>query len=68
MAITMDPGLTEREKEIIKLVAQAKSNKQIAAQLGIKEATARSHIYSAMKKLVCHNRVELAVMYTQGQI
>ena len=59
----MEPGLslTEREYEVLRLVASAMTNKQVAAKLHISEQTVKNHIKSIMQKLHATNRVELAL-------
>jgi DNA-binding NarL/FixJ family response regulator len=51
--------LTDREKQVLKLVAEGKSNKEVAELLGISVKTAMSHREHAMNKLDLHNRTEL---------
>jgi DNA-binding NarL/FixJ family response regulator len=51
--------LTDREKQVLKLVAEGKSNKEVAEVLGISVKTAMSHREHAMNKLDLHNRTEL---------
>ncbi|CCO24416.1 response regulator [Maridesulfovibrio hydrothermalis] len=58
---TPDP-LTPREVETIQLVAKGKSNKAIAAELFVSEATVRTHMTSILSKLHLANRVE-ATLY-----
>ena len=53
-----DPGLTRRELEVLSLVAQSKTNKQIAAQLFISENTVKNHIRNVLEKLHLHSRME----------
>ena len=53
-----DPGLTGRELEVLSLVAQSKTNKQIAAQLFISENTVKNHIRNVLEKLHLHSRME----------
>ncbi len=55
---TPDPGLTRRELEVLSLVAQSKTNKQIAAQLFISENTVKNHIRNVLEKLHLHSRME----------
>ena len=57
--------LTERELEVLKLVAQGMSNKQIAAQLVISEVTARYHVSNILDRLHLDNRTQLAVYASQ---
>ncbi len=52
-------ALTDREKQVLKLVAEGKSNKEVAEVLGISVKTAMSHREHVMEKLGVHNRTEL---------
>ncbi|MDF2763457.1 MAG: DNA-binding response regulator [Rhodospirillales bacterium] len=56
------PDLTDRQKQILKLVAQGKSNKEIARALDILEGTVKAHLRFLMKHLNAKNRTQLAVM------
>jgi two-component system nitrate/nitrite response regulator NarL len=56
-----DLALTEREHEVLHLVANAMTNKQVAAALYISEQTVKNHIKSIMQKLHARNRVELTL-------
>jgi DNA-binding NarL/FixJ family response regulator len=51
--------LTDREKQVLKLVAEGKSNKDVAELLGISVKTAMSHREHIMEKLDLHSRTEL---------
>jgi two-component system, NarL family, response regulator NreC len=51
--------LTDREKQVLKLVAEGRSNKEVAEVLGISVKTAMSHREHVMEKLGVHNRTEL---------
>jgi NarL family two-component system response regulator LiaR len=53
--------LTERELEVLRLVAQGLSNTQIAEQLVISERTARTHISNILSKLHLSNRTQAAL-------
>ena len=53
------PTLSAREREIISLVGEGKSNKQIAATLFISEGTVKFHLRNASTKLDAHSRAEL---------
>ena len=57
---TMPDGLTEREVEILRLVARGLSNREIGASLHISEHTAANHIRSILRKTGCANRTEAA--------
>jgi two-component system, NarL family, response regulator NreC len=52
-------ALTDREKQVLKLVADGRSNKEVAEVLGISVKTAMSHREHVMEKLGVHNRTEL---------
>ena len=52
-------SLTDREKQVLKLVAEGRSNKEVAEELGISVKTAMSHREHVMEKLGVHNRTEL---------
>ena len=56
-------GLTEREIEVVELVAQGLDNHEIAAQLFMGEGTVRNHISTILQKLQLKNRTQIAVMY-----
>ena len=54
--------LTERELDVLRLVAQGHSNKEIASRLFISENTVKNHVRNMLEKLQLHSRME-AVMY-----
>ena len=54
------PTLTERETEILRLVAKGVSYKAIAQRLGLSHRTVQNHVQNTLNKLQLHNRVELA--------
>jgi len=56
------PRLTDRELEVLKLVAQGMSNREIAGQLFISENTVKNHVRNILEKLHLHSRME-AVVY-----
>jgi DNA-binding NarL/FixJ family response regulator len=53
------PELTERETEILKMVAKGMSYKQIAERLVLSHRTVQNHVQNTLRKLQMHNRVEL---------
>jgi DNA-binding NarL/FixJ family response regulator len=55
-----DNILTRRESEILQLVADGLSNKEIANQLTITEGTVKNHVHNALEKLHLTNRVQAA--------
>ena len=56
------PKLTDREMEVLQLVAQGLNNRDIAKQLYISENTVKNHIRNILEKLHLHSRME-AVVY-----
>src|ERR671915_585945 len=56
------PKLTDREMEVLRLVAQGLNNRDIAKQLFISENTVKNHIRNILEKLHLHSRME-AVVY-----
>src|SRR3954452_233954 len=57
-----DPGqpeLTERETEVLRMVAKGMSYKQIADRLVLSHRTVQNHVQNTLRKLQMHNRVEL---------
>lgn len=56
------PKLTDRELQVLKLVAQGLSNREIAQQLFISENTVKNHVRNILEKLHLHSRME-AVVY-----
>jgi len=56
------PRLTDRELEVLKLVAQGMSNREIAEHLYISENTVKNHVRNILEKLHLHSRME-AVVY-----
>jgi len=64
------PGLatlTDREREVVALVAAGLSNDEIAARLVVSPLTAKTHVSRAMTKLAARDRAQLVVLaYTHG--
>lgn len=58
-------GLTERETDIVELIAQGLSNKEIAAQLYLSVGTVRNMITIILDKLEIRDRTQLAIYYWQ---
>jgi DNA-binding NarL/FixJ family response regulator len=59
-------GLTERELEVLKMVASGRSNAEIAAQLTISPATAKTHVAHLLTKLDARDRIQLVIMAYQS--
>ncbi|NIH86179.1 response regulator [Amycolatopsis granulosa] len=63
------PQITDREREVLALVAGGLSNDEIAAQLVISTATARTHVSRIMTKLGARDRAQLVVLaYESGLV
>ena len=59
-------ALTDREREVLALVAQGLNNEEIAAELVISPATARTHVSRVMVKLGARDRAQLVVIAYQS--
>ncbi|WP_375387455.1 response regulator [uncultured Amnibacterium sp.] len=60
-------GLTQRETEILELVARGLSNQDIAERLYISTSTAKTHVNRTMTKLAAHDRAQLVIFaYESG--
>ena len=57
----VDEPLTDKETRILALIAQGKSNKQIAAAVFLGEGTVKNYVSRIMDKLHASSRLELAV-------
>lgn len=55
------PELTLRERQVLELILKARSNREIAAQLGIEERTVRAHLGRLMRKAGVDNRIKLSM-------
>ncbi|HEY3733210.1 MAG TPA: response regulator transcription factor [Streptosporangiaceae bacterium] len=59
-------SLTDREREVLRLVAGGLSNGEIAGQLCISPATAKTHVGHLLTKLNCRDRIQLVIMAYQA--
>jgi DNA-binding NarL/FixJ family response regulator len=55
-------NLTDRQKQVLRLLARGGSNKDIARQLGLSESTAKFHVASLLRTLGADNRAEAAAL------
>ena len=60
--------LTAREKEVLHLVAQGKSNAEIAKELIISEHTAKAHVGHILEKFRVHDRILVVVKAMRAKI
>ncbi|SBT92070.1 two component transcriptional regulator, LuxR family [Streptomyces sp. DI166] len=61
------PGLTEREREILFLIGEGLTNRQIGQRLYLAEKTVKNHISRLLAKLGVERRIQAAVIATQAQ-
>lgn len=52
--------MTKREREVVVLVAEGLSNKEIASRLNLSTFTVKSHIHNILEKMALHSRLEIA--------
>jgi DNA-binding NarL/FixJ family response regulator len=57
--------MTPREREVIDLIAEGLSNKEIASRLNLTTHTVKSHVHNILEKLALHSRLELAARVHQ---
>ncbi|OXM13022.1 response regulator [Paenibacillus herberti] len=58
----VDEGLTEREKEVLLLIAEGRANKEIAEELHISIKTVKTHVSNLLMKCEMEDRTQLAVL------
>jgi two-component system response regulator DevR len=63
---TTSGTLTEREVEVIRLLAQGHSNRAIGERIAVSESTVKFHVRNIMRKLNVHHRTE--IVYTAGKL
>ncbi len=63
-----DVRMTRREREVIDLIGEGLSNKEIASRLNIATHTVKSHVRNVMEKLALHTRLQIAAYSHQQEI
>lgn len=58
--LTEEVRMTRREREVIELIGEGLSNKEIAQRLNIAAHTVKSHVRNVMEKLALHTRLQIA--------
>lgn len=67
IALSNAPRLSPREREVLRLVAAGKANKEIAAELGVTERTVKFHVTAIFNKLGAENRAQaVAIAHERG--
>ncbi|HXU15291.1 MAG TPA: response regulator transcription factor [Terriglobales bacterium] len=67
-ALALPPRLTFREREVVQLVGEGKTSKDIATMLGMSLKTAETHRSNVMRKLRLHSTVELVLYAVRNEI
>ncbi len=58
--------LTERERQIMQLVCEGRSNKEVGRELNLSEGTVKVHLHNIYQKLAIRNRTALAALAVQS--
>jgi two-component system response regulator NreC len=61
-------ALTPREREVVKMIAEGNSAREIASLLGLSVKTVEAHRFNLMRKLDIHNRAQLVTYAIQKKI
>jgi two-component system response regulator NreC len=61
-------ALTPREREVVKMIAEGNSAREIASLLGLSVKTIEAHRFNLMRKLDIHNRAQLVTYAIQKKI
>jgi DNA-binding NarL/FixJ family response regulator len=59
--------MTKREREIIPLIADGLSNKEIAQRLNVATYTVKSHVHNTLEKLALHSRLQIATFFQNDE-
>lgn len=62
------PHLTARERQVMDLILLARSNREIARELGIEERTVKAHVGRLMRKTGAENRIDLSMRALSGRM
>ena len=69
VALSRAPRLSNREREVLRLVANGRSNKEIAGELGVTERTVKFHVTAIFNKLGADNRAQaVAIAHQRGLV
>ncbi|MBQ2884172.1 MAG: response regulator transcription factor [Alphaproteobacteria bacterium] len=60
-SLSLKKNLTNRQSQVLDLIAQGKSNKQIAYDMGVSEATVKLHINALLRSLKVNNRTQAVI-------
>jgi two-component system, NarL family, response regulator NreC len=67
-ANSLRSALTPREREVVKMIAEGNSAREIASLLGLSVKTVEAHRFNLMRKLDIHNRAQLVTYAIQKKI
>lgn len=65
---SLDQRLTARERQVLDLILLARSNREIARELGIEERTVKAHVGRLMRKTGADNRIDLSMRVLNGSL
>lgn len=60
--VRMELGLTRREQQLVPLIAQGKTNKEIASELNLSEQTIKNHVHRMLRRVGAGDRLEVVEM------
>lgn len=61
-------NLTDREKEVVRLISEGYSNKEIASEIFLSEGTVKNHITSILSKMDLKHRTQIAIAYLNNKV
>jgi DNA-binding NarL/FixJ family response regulator len=68
MQLFVQLGLSRREQQLLPLIAQGLTNKEIASRLNLSEQTVKNHLYRIMNRLGAPDRMHLAEFWHRGKL